>query len=63
MGTEPITGTSTLRRYVNLDEQEQSAFGLPSSNYERLLDLGQKYDPDDVFRSTIGHLRTHLLTR
>jgi len=44
--------------YINLlDEQEQSAFGfLPSSNYERLLDLKQKYDPDDVFRSTIGHL-------
>jgi quercetin dioxygenase-like cupin family protein len=42
--------------YINaMDEQERVplAFG---SNYERLLDLKRKYDPDDVFRSTIGHL-------
>jgi hypothetical protein len=28
-----------------------------------LLDLKRKYDPDDVFRSTIGHLAPHSLTR
>jgi FAD/FMN-containing dehydrogenase len=44
--------------YISLMDQEEQervrlAFG---SNYERLLDLKQKYDPDDVFRSTIGHL-------
>jgi FAD/FMN-containing dehydrogenase len=42
--------------YVNLlDEQEHVplAFG---PNYQRLLNLKRTYDPDDVFRSTIGHL-------
>jgi FAD/FMN-containing dehydrogenase len=44
--------------YINLldlEEQERVplAFG---SNYKRLLDLKRKYDPDDVFRSTIEHL-------
>lgn len=44
--------------YINLlSEQEQERVRLAfGSNYERLLDLKQKYDPDDVFRSTIGHL-------
>jgi len=42
--------------HQSLDEQEQERVRLAfGSNYERLLDL-QKYDPDDVFRSTIGHL-------
>ncbi|WP_347278193.1 BBE domain-containing protein [Leptolyngbya sp. FACHB-541] len=40
-----------------MDEHEQKrvllAFG---SNYERLLDLKQKYELDDVFHSTLGHL-------
>lgn len=51
--------------YINLlDEQEQERVRLAfGSNYERLLDLKQKYDPDDVFRSTIGHLAPNLLTR
>jgi len=50
--------------YISLlDEQEQERVRLAfGSNYERLLDLKQKYDPDDVFRSTIGHLAPHLLT-
>jgi FAD/FMN-containing dehydrogenase len=44
--------------YINLLDQEEQervpfAFG---SNYERLLDLKRRYDPDDVFHSTIGHL-------
>jgi FAD/FMN-containing dehydrogenase len=44
--------------YVGLlDEGGQKrvplAFGL---NYDRLRDLKQKYDPDDVFHSTIGHI-------
>ncbi|MDZ7950758.1 BBE domain-containing protein [Nostoc sp. DedQUE09] len=51
--------------YVNLlDEQEQERVRLAfGSNYERLLDLKQKYDPDDVFRLTIGHLAPNSLTR
>ncbi|WP_250126773.1 BBE domain-containing protein [Chroococcidiopsis sp. CCMEE 29] len=44
--------------YINLLDQEEQervplAFG---SNYERLLDLKRRYDPDDVFDSTIGHV-------
>jgi FAD/FMN-containing dehydrogenase len=44
--------------YINLldvGEQERvpPSFG---SNYTRLRDLKQAYDPDDVFQSTIGHI-------
>ncbi|MBW4619599.1 MAG: FAD-dependent oxidoreductase [Cyanosarcina radialis HA8281-LM2] len=51
--------------YISLlDREEQERVRLAfGSNYERLLDLKQKYDPDDVFRSTIGHLAPHSLTR
>jgi FAD/FMN-containing dehydrogenase len=44
--------------YINLlDREEQERVRLTfGSNYERLLDLKRKYDPDDVFHSTIGHL-------
>ena len=51
--------------YINLlSEPEQERVRLAfGSNYERLLDLKQKYDPEDVFQSTIGHLAPHSLTR
>ncbi|WP_082690180.1 BBE domain-containing protein [Leptolyngbya sp. NIES-2104] len=44
--------------YINLLDQEEQeqvplAFG---SNYERLLDLKRRYDSEDVFDSTIGHI-------
>ncbi|MDV2997496.1 MAG: 6-hydroxy-D-nicotine oxidase [Chroococcidiopsis sp. SAG 2025] len=44
--------------YINLldrEEQERVPFAF-GSNYERLLDLKRRYDPDDIFHSTIGHL-------
>lgn len=44
--------------YINLLDQEEQervplAFG---SNYECLLKLKRRYDPDNIFRSTIGHV-------
>lgn len=44
--------------YINLldrEEQERVPFAF-GSNYEPLLDLKRRYDPDDIFHSTIGHL-------
>jgi len=50
--------------YISLlDEQQERVRLAFGSNYERLLDLKQKYDPDDVFRSTIGHLAPICSTR
>jgi FAD/FMN-containing dehydrogenase len=45
--------------YINLlGESEQDRVPLAlGSNYERLLDLKRAYDPDDVFHSTIGHIK------
>jgi len=50
MGTKHLTGCTYALKggYISLlMSKNRSAFGLPSSNYERLLDLKQKYDPDD----------------
>jgi FAD/FMN-containing dehydrogenase len=44
--------------YINLlDTGEQGRVALTfGANYERLLELKQKYDPTDVFHSTPGHI-------
>ena len=44
--------------YVNLlDEGEQERVPLTfGPNYRRLLDLKRRYDPEDVFHWTIGHI-------
>jgi len=67
MGTKHLTGTSTYALkggYISLDQEEQERVRLAfGSNYERLLDLKQKYDPDDVFRSIedISHPFAHTV--
>ncbi|HEX6553792.1 MAG TPA: FAD-binding oxidoreductase [Ktedonobacteraceae bacterium] len=57
-GSRALAPYAFKEGYVNmLDAGEQERVPLAfGPNYERLLDLKRAYDPDDVFRSTIGHI-------
>jgi hypothetical protein len=57
-GSHALAPYALPQGYINLldvTEQERvpSAFGL---NFERLVDVKRTYNPDDVFRSAIGHI-------
>jgi len=57
-GSQALAPYALRQGYINLldvTEQERvpSAFGL---NFERLVEVKRTYDPDDVFRSVIGHI-------
>ena len=57
-GSHALAPFSLPGGYVNLlDVTEQRRVPLSfGPNFERLLDVKRKYDPDDVFQSTIGHI-------
>jgi FAD/FMN-containing dehydrogenase len=48
--------------YINLLGEGEQDRVLPAfgPNYERLLELKRRYDPDDAFYSTVGHVTSKL---
>jgi len=57
-GSRKLASYALPGGYINLldvtePERVPAAFG---SNYRRLLEIKRAYDPEDVFRSTVGHI-------
>jgi FAD/FMN-containing dehydrogenase len=52
---EPYAFPGGYLNFMGVEEQNRVPLTY-GPNYERLLELKRTYDPDDVFRSTVGHL-------